>query len=96
MKRKTYLYTLTTCLLLLTGCSRQITEEEAKAIALEHVGLTENLVHFTNVELDTDDGNQHYDVEFYTANQQEYHYEIDSSNGKVLEWDVEPIYDGEL
>lgn len=65
-------------------------------IALSHAGLTEGLVTFTIVELDTDDANLHYDIEFTTANQQEYHYEIDSSNGKVLEWDVEPIYDGEL
>lgn len=96
MYRKNYLYILLAGVCLLMGCSRQITEQEAKSIALSHVGLTEGLVTFTEVELDTDDGSQHYDIEFITANQQEYHYEIDSSNGKILDWEVEPIYDGEL
>lgn len=96
MKRNTCFYAFAACALLLTACSKQITAEEAKAIALSHVGLSEDLVTFTSVELDTDDVNHHYDVEFHTANQQEYHYEIDSSNGKVLEWEVEPIYDGEM
>lgn len=96
MRKKIFLYTLVACSCLFSGCSRQITEQEAMGIALSHAGLTEGLVTFTIVELDTDDANLHYDIEFTTANQQEYHYEIDSSNGKVLEWDVEPIYDGEL
>lgn len=93
MTKKLFYYSLFTILLLLTGCSRQITTQEAKEIVLKHVGLSENLVTFTSVELDTGDINHHYDVEFTTANQQHYHYEIDSSNGKVLEWEVEPIYD---
>ena len=96
MKKKCILYTLAACTCLFAGCSRQITQQEAIDIALSHVGLSENLVTFTKVELDTDDSNHHYDVEFYTANQQEYHYEIDSSNGKILEWDVELIHDNSL
>ena len=96
MKKHALLYTLIVSFCLLPGCSKQITEQDAKDIALAHAGLTEGLVTFTTVELDTDDINHHYDIEFITANQQEYQYEIDCSNGKVLEWDVEPIYDGEL
>ena len=95
--KKTYILSiLAVYICLLTGCSRQITEQEALDIALSHVGLSENLVTFTEVELDTDDVNHHYDVEFHTANQQKYHYEIDSSNGKILEWDVDLIHDNTL
>ena len=94
--KKLTLYALIVCSFLFTGCSKQITEQEAKEIALTHAGLSENLVTFTTVELEADDANIHYDIEFITDNQQEYHYEIDSSNGKILEYDVEPIYDGEL
>jgi len=96
MKKNTLLYPFLAACCLLVGCSKQITEQEAKEIALSHAGLTEGLVTFTTVELDTDDVNQHYDIEFITANQQAYQYEIDCSNGKVLEWEVEPIVDGEL
>lgn len=96
MKKTCIFYILVACIFLFAGCSRQITEQEAKDIALSHVGLSENLVTFTKVELDTDDVNHHYDVEFRTDNQQEYHYEIDSSNGKILEWDVDLIHDGSL
>jgi len=94
--KKMFFYTLIACSCLFTGCSKQITEQEAKDIALAHAGLTEGLVTFTVVELDTDDVNHHYDIEFTTANQQEYQYEIDCSSGRILEWDAEPIYDGEL
>ena len=96
MKKKISFYILIVCSCLFTGCAKQITEQEAKDIALSHAGLTENLITSVSVELDTDDANHHYDIEFITTNQQEYHYEIDSSNGKVLEWDTEPVYDGEL
>ena len=96
MKKFTLLYVLLVCSCLFAGCSKQITEQEAKEIALTHAGLSENLVTFTTVELETDATNLYYDIEFITDNQQEYHYEIDCSNGKVLEYDVEPIYDGEL
>lgn len=96
MKKHALFYALIVTFCLLSGCSKQITEQEAKEIALSHAGLTESLITSIIVELDTDDINHHYDVEFITTNQQEYQYEIDCSNGRILEWDAEPIHDGEL
>ena len=66
-----------------------ITEEEAKQIALTHAGLTADQVTFVQSEVDIDDNRTHYDVEFYTADNKEYDYEIDRYNGDILEWDVD-------
>ena len=66
-----------------------ITEEEAKQIALSHAGLTADHVTFTQSNADIDDNRQHYDVEFYTADNKEYDYEIDRYSGDILEWDIE-------
>lgn len=65
-----------------------ISEEEAKAIALNHAGLTADQVNFIKSSLDRDDNTQHYDVEFY-ANDTEYDYEIDPRTGEILEYDHE-------
>lgn len=80
---------------LFTGCAGQntqnaeITEEEAKSIALSHASLTAEQVHFITSKLDTDDGRRYYDVEFYTKNGQEYDYEIDSVSGEIVEYDYD-------
>ncbi|WP_240664771.1 PepSY domain-containing protein [Methanosarcina sp. MSH10X1] len=63
-----------------------ITMEEAKEIALAHAGLTEADVTFVKAELDTDNGRQEYEIEFYSGNT-EYDYEIDASTGDILSYD---------
>ena len=63
-----------------------ISVEEAKEIALKHLGVTSNQVAFKKVEVDFDDGIQMYDVEFY-YNNREYSYEINASNGDILSYD---------
>lgn len=63
-----------------------ITEDQAKAIALEHAGLTEADVSRLEVRRDFDDGRQEYDVEFH-ADRLEYEYEIDAVTGKILSFD---------
>ncbi|MDE5933737.1 MAG: PepSY domain-containing protein [Lachnospiraceae bacterium] len=62
--------------------------EEAKAAALQDAGLSESDVTFKKTELDHDHGMQVYDIEFYTSDT-EYDYEINASDGAVIEKSVE-------
>ena len=65
-----------------------IGKEKAKKIALEHAGLSESKVTRLQVEKDVDDGKVKYEVEFKSGNK-EYSYEINGSNGKILDSEVE-------
>ena len=60
----------------------------AKAAALKDAGLSESDVTFKKTELDHSHGTQVYDIEFYTSDTK-YDYEIDASNGTVLEKSIE-------
>ena len=88
MKR---LWILCVCtLFLLVGCSKQsekvqttITQEQAKTIALEHAGLTEEEVTFTKEAMDQEGPKTVYEFEFY-FNQTEYEYEIDATTKSIL------------
>ena len=71
-----------------------IGEEAAKTAALTHAGLVETDVTFLRSYLEWDDGRQVYDVEFYTADYQEYDYEIDALTGAVLSYDYDAEYYG--
>lgn len=62
--------------------------DEAKAAALRDAGLSESDVTFKKTELDHSHGTQVYDIEFYTSDTK-YDYEIDASNGTVLEKNIE-------
>lgn len=59
----------------------QLTEEEAKNIALTHAELTEDAVTDLRIELDREDND--YEIEF-RADGYEYDYEIDIFTGDVL------------
>lgn len=63
-----------------------ITETEAKSIALEHAGVTEQEASRLQVRTDWDNGRQEYDVEFHVE-YLEYEYEIDAVTGKILSFD---------
>ncbi len=65
-----------------------IGEERAKAIALEHAGISAAQVTFIKAKLSREDGRIIYDVEFYGENT-EYDYEIDAMNGRILEADLD-------
>ena len=68
-----------------------ITQEKAREIALGKVpGATASNV--KKLKLDRDDGRQIYEVEIIYA-EMEYDLEIDASNGKILEFSSESIYD---
>ena len=86
--------------LLLTGCvtytgqpldpsaptEKALSAEDAKAIALEHAGLTTEQVTGLRAEYDRDDGSPQWEVEF-RVDRTEYDYTIHAETGKILEWD---------
>ena len=64
----------------------QITEQQAKDIALGSAGLSENQAQMLTCHLDWDDGVQVYEIEF-AADGFEYDYTIDANSGNILEQD---------
>ena len=70
----------------------QISEKEAKAIVLKHAGLKEKDVEFTKFKKDKDDGVWQYEIEFVSG-EKEYDYDVRMSDGKILEYDVDSVYD---
>ncbi len=63
-----------------------ISEAEAKQIALNHAGVVEAQAQFMKVKLDYDDGVPEYEVEFYVDNM-EYDYEIHAVTGEIRSFD---------
>ena len=68
-----------------------ISLDKAKEIALSHAGLSADQETFVKVNMDFDDGIQKYDIKFY-CNGQEYDYEINSSNGQIIQFDYDMEY----
>ena len=64
----------------------ELTEEQALAIALEHAGLTQEQLDFSNVHLDRDDGRWVYEIEFREG-RTEYEYAVRASDGKIVDFD---------
>lgn len=69
----------------------QISEQEAKEIALERVpgAVIEDIWEF---KLDYDDGRTEYDGKIYFQ-KNEYEFEIDAHTGEILNWEAESIRD---
>ena len=63
-----------------------ISEEQAKEIALKHAEVTSDKISFVKVEMDVGNGTQKYDIEFY-YNNVEYSYEIDANTGDILSYE---------
>ena len=68
-----------------------ISLDKAKEIALAHAGLSADQVTFVQANMDFDDGIKKYDIEFY-CNGQEYDYEINASNGQIIQFDYDMEY----
>ncbi len=66
----------------------EITEQQAKEIALEDAQVTKSDVNKIRIERDRDDGRQVYDIEFYVG-AKEYDYEIDLYTGEILSKDLD-------
>ena len=71
-----------------SNSTANISEEQAKEIALKHANLTSDQVTFAKVKLDFDNGIQKYEVEFY-YNNKEYNYEIDANTAEILAYEQE-------
>ena len=63
-----------------------LTAADAKAIALEHAGLTEDQVKFLRTEYEVDDRVPQYDVQFREGHW-EHEYEIHAHTGQILSYE---------
>ena len=62
---------------------------KAKAIALNHAGVSESKVYDMEIELDEEDGMLVYEVEFKSGGM-EYSYEINAATGAIVKQEAEP------
>ena len=60
----------------------QITEAQARQIALNDAGVSEDQATFVRCQVDYDDGVMEYEVEFYAGNS-EFDYDIDAMSGAI-------------
>lgn len=65
-----------------------IGDDSARSIALDHAGISASDVTRLRSELDTDDGQAVYEVEFYKDGR-EYEYKIDASDGTILKYETD-------
>jgi len=97
VKKKLFICTLLIGCILLCACSHNkqkattLSEVAAQNIALQEIpGATaENIKVF---RLDNDNGLYTYEGTIIYEDQK-YEFEIDASDGTILEWNMEPIYD---
>lgn len=71
------------------GTPECITEEEAKAIVLESIGISEAEVQFVRVQLNTENGLSQYEVELVSETEK-YDYEVHAVTGEILSMNTEP------
>lgn len=71
-----------------TEATKQLSADEAKAIALAHAGLAESEVSMTKVKLERDDGRIEYEIEFRQG-YIEFEYEIDAESGAIIDFEKE-------
>lgn len=96
-KRTTILTTLALTGLLFTGCAAssakvdRIDLETAKVTAIGAAGFTADEVSFLSAELDKRNGIEYYDIDF-SANGNEYDYDIDALTGEILSFDHDAEY----
>lgn len=72
----------------IAGSTAYIGEDKAKSIVVEHAGFVITDVNFSKIELDSDDGQIVYEIEFYKDGR-EYEYTINASTGSIIEYDVD-------
>lgn len=79
-------------MLLTVGCGAKkesgLTVGEVKAIVLENAGVSEQDVRFVRIQLDSDHGAAHYEVEFL-CDTVEYDYKVDAGTGEILSMNCE-------
>ena len=67
----------------------EISELQAKMIALKDAGFRADEVTITKCKRDLDDGVWQFEVELKTADGMEYDYEIKASDGKIVDRDID-------
>ena len=67
----------------------EITELQARMIALKDTGFSADEVFFIRCKKDFDDGITKYEIEMRGADGLEYDYEINAADGKILERDAD-------
>lgn len=72
------------------GALAEISRDDARQIALEKAGLTEDAVQFTECHKDFEDGRQIWEVEFRSG-MTEYEFDIDAGSGRILDMDIDRI-----
>ena len=72
----------------MSAYAAQITEAQAKDIALKHAGVSAQQANFTKMKLDREFGRSEYELEFFVGNV-EYDYEIDAADGTVRKFSRE-------
>ena len=65
--------------------------ENAKSIAVQHAGFNISNVTFVKQKYDFDDGLAKWEIEFVNGTNK-YEYEVSASNGSILKFQVESIY----
>ena len=68
--------------------SKNISQSDAKKIALKDAGLKSSEIKNYQIEKDNDDGNTYYEIEFKVGNK-EYTYEINAKSGKIIDKEVD-------
>ena len=68
--------------------SEQITEEQAKQLALQHAGVAEKDARRLQIKFDYDDGRGEYEVE-WSVGRTEYSCDVDAVTGAILSYDKE-------
>ena len=71
----------------------EITDLQAKTIAMKDCGYNADQITFTKCERDMDDGVVKFDVELRISDGTEVDYEINAADGKILEKDVDRFDD---
>ena len=72
-----------------TKSQNYINVDQARRIALEHAGFTENEVRFTKAMFENDDEDGvEFEIEFYVGNV-EYDYDINAMTGEILDFSSE-------
>lgn len=72
--------------------TQEITEDEAKSIALKDAGFAESDVTITKIGKDIDDGITKFEIDFVNGDK-EYSYDIKADTGEILQKEIESVYD---
>ena len=70
----------------------EITLEQAKQAALERAGVTADAATFVKAHPDYDDGRPTYEIKFFTDDT-EYEFDVDATSGRILEYNIDSVYD---